>query len=73
LLLRRGRRFAKILYDLCHAIGCGWLSGTVPAELYQSGSYVQSATLVACEAERCRKAGFLCKNQEAGGLALLLL
>ena len=42
----------------------------MPAELYQSGFYVQSARLVDCEAERCRKAGFLCKNQEAGGLVL---
>ena len=44
--------------------------GTGPAELYQSGFYVQSARLVDCEAERCRKAGFLCMNQEAGGLVL---
>ncbi|MEN6517909.1 MAG: hypothetical protein ABFC38_06910 [Methanospirillum sp.] len=44
--------------------------GTLPAELYQSGFYVQSARLVDCEAERCRKAGFLCKNEEAGALVL---
>ncbi|KAF5046982.1 hypothetical protein DSECCO2_465090 [anaerobic digester metagenome] len=59
-----------MLFERCHAVSCGQRSGTVPAELYQSGFYVQSATLVNCHAERCRKAGFLCKNQEAGGLAL---
>jgi hypothetical protein len=31
---------------------------------------VQSAWLVDCEAERSRKAGFLCKNEEDGGLVL---
>ena len=36
--------------------------------VYQSGFYVQSARLVDCSSEHCRKAGFLCKNQEAGGL-----
>jgi hypothetical protein len=41
-----------------------------PAELYQSGFYVQSARLVDCRAERCRKAGSLCKNEEAGGLTI---
>ncbi len=65
------RQVAKdVLFERCHAVACGRRSGTKPAELYQSGFYVQSATLVDCRAERCRKAGFLCKNQEPGGLVL---
>ncbi len=60
-----------VRFERCVAVDCGRRSGTVPAELYQSGFYVQSATLVDCRAERCRKAGYLCKNQEAGGLALI--
>ena len=59
-----------VLFERCRAAACGHRSGTVPAELYQSGFYVQSATLIECVAERCRKAGFLCKNQEPGGLVL---
>ena len=61
----------EVLFERCRAVACGQRSGTVPAELYQSGFYVQSARLVDCEAERCRKAGFLCKNQEASGLSLV--
>ncbi len=60
----------KVLFERCRAVACGQRSGTVPAELYQSGFYVQSATLVDCRTERCRKAGFLCKNQEAGSLTI---
>ncbi len=59
-----------VLFERCVAVDCGRRSGSVPAELYQSGFYVQSATLVDCRTERCRKAGYLCKNQEAGGLVL---
>ena len=59
-----------VLFERCVAVDCGRRSGTVPAELYQSGFYVQSARLVECRTERCRKAGFLCKNQEPGGLVL---
>ena len=66
------RQIAKdVRFERCRAQACGWRSGTGPAELYQSGFYVQSATLVDCHAERCRKAGFLCKNQEPGGLSLI--
>jgi hypothetical protein len=66
------RQVAKdVLIERCRAAVCGWRSGTQPAELFQSGFYVQSATLIDCVAERCRKAGFLCKNQEAGGLSLI--
>ena len=65
------RQTAKdVRFERCHAVSCGQRSGTVPTELYQSGFYVQSVTLIDCHAERCRKAGFLCKNQEAGGLVL---
>ncbi len=59
-----------VRFERCVAVDCGRRSGTVPTELYQSGFYVQSATLVDCRTERCRKAGFLCKNQEAGWLVL---
>jgi hypothetical protein len=59
-----------VLFERCRAVLCGQRSGTVPVELYQSGFYVQSARLVDCRTERCRKAGFLCKNQEPGGLVL---
>jgi hypothetical protein len=66
------RQIAKdVLFERCRAAACGWRSRTGPAELYQSGFYVQSATLIDCHAERCRKAGFLCKNEEAGGLTLI--
>ncbi len=65
------QRARDVRFERCHAVACGQRSGTVPAELYQSGFYVQSATLVDCHAERCRKAGFLCKNQESGGLTLI--
>ena len=64
------QRAVDVLFERCRAVLCGQRSGTVPAELYQSGFYVQSARLVDCRAERCRKAGFLCKNQEAGGLVI---
>jgi hypothetical protein len=64
------QRAEQVLFERCRASMCGWRSGTGPAELYQSGFYVQSARLVDCEADRCRKAGFLCKNEEAGGLVL---
>ncbi|HOT94898.1 MAG TPA: hypothetical protein PK089_06890 [Methanoregulaceae archaeon] len=65
------QRAVDVLFERCRAVACGQRSGTVPAELYQSGFYVQSARLVDCHAERCRKAGFLCKNQEPGGLTLI--
>jgi len=61
----------EVLFERCTAELCGARSGTVPTELYQSGFYVQSGQLVDCHAARCRKAGFLCKNQEAGGLSLI--
>jgi hypothetical protein len=64
------QRARDVRFERCHAVLCGTRSGTVPAELYQSGFYVQSATLVDCHAADCRKAGFLCKNQEPGGLVL---
>ena len=64
------QRAEEVLFERCRARACGWRSGTGPSELYQSGFYVQSARLVDCDTERCRKAGFLCKNQEAGGLVL---
>ena len=64
------QRAREVRFERCRAVACGQRSGVVPAELYQSGFYVQSATLVDCRTERCRKAGFLCKNQEAGGLVL---
>ncbi|MEN6519328.1 MAG: hypothetical protein ABFC38_14335 [Methanospirillum sp.] len=64
------QRAEQVLFERCRASACGWRSGTKPAELYQSGFYVQTARLVDCEAERCRKAGFLCKNEESGGLVL---
>ncbi len=59
-----------VLFERCHALNCGHRSGTLPAELYQSGFYVQSARLVDCHAVRCRKAGFLCKNEESNGLTI---
>ncbi|MEN6342134.1 MAG: hypothetical protein ABFC89_06190 [Methanospirillum sp.] len=65
------QRAENVLFERCRAQACGHRSGTGPAELYQSGFYVQSATLIECHAERCRKAGFLCKNEEAGGLTLI--
>jgi hypothetical protein len=65
------QRAVDVLFERCRASACGWRSGTEPAELYQSGFYVQSARLVDCTAERCRKAGFLCKNEEAGGLSIV--
>ncbi|MEN6341341.1 MAG: right-handed parallel beta-helix repeat-containing protein [Methanospirillum sp.] len=64
------QRAMDVLFERCRASMCGWRSGTAPGELYQSGFYVQSARLVDCEAERCRKAGFLCKNEESSGLVL---
>ncbi len=64
------QRAKDVLFERCHAVSCGQRSGTLPAELYQSGFYVQSARLVDCTAERCRKAGFLCKNEEGDGLTL---
>ena len=64
------QRARDVLFERCRAAYCGFRSGRVPAELYQSGFYVQSARLVDCQAAACRKAGFLCKNQEAGGLVL---
>ena len=60
----------EVLFERCRASWNGRRSGTKPAELYQSGYYVQSARLVDCTADNSRKAGFLCKNQEAGGLVL---
>ncbi|MEN6518634.1 MAG: hypothetical protein ABFC38_10635 [Methanospirillum sp.] len=66
----RRQRAVDVLFESCRASVCGWRSATGPAELYQSGFYVQSARLVACEAERCRKAGFLCKNEESDALVL---
>ena len=65
------QRAVDVLFERCVAVDCGRRSGTVPADLYQSGFYVQSARLVECRAERCRKAGFLCKNEESGGLAII--
>ncbi len=65
------QRAIDVLFKRCRASACGWRSGTGPAELYQSDFYVQSARLVDCEAERCRKAGFLCENEEVGGLTLI--
>jgi hypothetical protein len=64
------QRAVDVRFERCRAVLCGQRSGTVPAELYQSGFYVQSARFVDCEAVRCRKAGFLCKNQETDGLVL---
>ncbi len=65
------RQIAKeVLFERCRASWNGHRSGTKPAELYQSGFYVQSARLVDCTADHSRKAGFLCKNQEPGGLVL---
>ncbi len=64
------QRAVDVVFERCRASMCGWRSGTGPAELYQSGFYVQSARLVDCLAERCRKAGFLCKNEEDGALVL---
>jgi hypothetical protein len=52
------------------AVACGWRLGTGPAALYHSGFHIQFARLVDCHTERCRKAGSLCKNQEAGGPVL---
>ena len=60
-----------MLFERCRASWNGRRSGTKPAELYQSGFYVQSARLVDCTADNNRKAGFLCKNQEGGGLSLI--
>ena len=65
------QRAEEVLFERCRASWNGRRSGTKPAELYQSGYYVQSARLVDCTADHNRKAGYLCKNQEAGGLALL--
>ena len=65
------QRAEEVLFERCRASWNGRRSGTKPAELYQSGFYVQSARLVDCTADNNRKAGFLCKNQEAGGLALI--
>ncbi|MEN6341979.1 MAG: hypothetical protein ABFC89_05410 [Methanospirillum sp.] len=65
------QRAKDVLFERCRAVRCGRRSGTGPAELYQSGFYVQSATLIDCHAEGCRKAGFLCKNEETGGLTLI--
>ena len=64
------RQIAKdVLFERCRASWNGHRSGTKPAELYQSGYYVQSARLVDCTTDHNRKAGFLCKNQ-IGGLVL---
>jgi len=64
------QRAVDVLFERCVAVLSGRRSGTVPTELYQSGFYVQSAKLVDCRTERCRKAGYLWKNQEVGGLVL---
>ncbi|KAF5046829.1 hypothetical protein DSECCO2_466720 [anaerobic digester metagenome] len=64
------QRAVDVLFERCRAVACGQRSGTVPAELYQSGFYVQSARLVDCRAERCRKSGFLAKNHELRTLVL---
>ena len=64
------QRAEEVLFERCRASWNGHRSGTTPAELYQSGFYVQSARLVDCTADHNRKAGYLCKNQEAGGLVL---
>ncbi len=64
------QRAEAVLFERCRASWNGHRSGTKPAELYQSGYYVQSARLVDCTADHNRKAGFLCKNQEVGGLVL---
>ena len=65
------QRAEEVLFERCRASWNGHRSATKPAELYQSGYYVQSARLVDCTADHNRKAGFLCKNQEAGGLSLI--
>ena len=65
------QRAEDVLFERCRASWNGRCSGTKPAELYQSGFYVQSARLVGCTVNNTRKAGFLCKNQEAGSLSLL--
>ena len=44
------QRAVDVLFERCRAQACGWRSGTGPAELYQSGFYVQSARLVDCVA-----------------------
>lgn len=59
-----------MLFERCRASWNDHRSATKPAELYQSGYDVQSARLVDCTADHNRKAGFLCKNEEAGGLVL---
>ncbi len=41
-----------VLFERCRAAGCGWRSGTGPAELHQSGFHVQSARLLDCHAVR---------------------
>ena len=65
------QRAEEVLFERCRASWNGHRSGTKPAELYQSGFYVQSARLVDCTADHNRKAGFLCKNQEAAGLSFI--
>ena len=52
-------------------MGNGQRSGTTPAELYQSGYYLQDhVTLNRCQAKNNRKAGYLLKNESPGSVVL---
>ena len=59
-----------IVLEQCQSIDSGRRSGTIPGELYQSGYYLQSGTLINCCSSGSRKAGFLLKNGEPNSLTL---
>jgi hypothetical protein len=59
-----------IVLELCQSIDSGRRSGTIPGELYQSGYYLQSGTLINCCSSGSRKAGFHLKNSEPDSLTL---
>lgn len=58
------QRTADLLFEDCSSEGNGIRSGVIPAELYQSGYYLQEhVTLNRCTAKGNRKAGYLLKNE----------
>ncbi len=59
-----------VVLERCCAVLCGQRSCILSAELRRSNFYFQSGRHVDCHPAFCRKAGFLCKNEESGALVL---